>query len=427
MTEIKLRVQIEKNGNLIDAGIITGTNSSDAFFSYSDDYIKESANRAISLSLPKEQKTFTSLQTKNFFEGLLPEGFTRRQIAESIHADTEDYISILRELGNECLGAIRVSDFDSKENFAGYKKLSKEEVAALAQEGVRKSADIVVKSHLSLTGASGKVGLYYSENDNEWFQPFGNAPSTHIVKQSHVRLDNIVSNEQLCLLTAKKLGIEVPDSFIVNTSDSSFSDESILFATKRYDRIVKEGCQEINGLKVPYRLHQEDFAQALGISSQDKYEKAGGNYLKKMFSLIRSNFSNPMEDSIKLWKITVFNYLIGNTDNHIKNLSILYSEDLKSLSLAPAYDIVSTKIYKSSTDEMSLSINGKFECSTITKKDFEAEAVRCGLGSKMAMSIYDQLEEKFQSALKESMLELKENGFADVETVFASVERIKKA
>ena len=38
------------------------------------------------------------------------------------------------------------------------------------------------------------------------------------MKQSHVRLDGIVTNEQLCLQTAKNLGIDVPDSF-VQTAD----------------------------------------------------------------------------------------------------------------------------------------------------------------------------------------------------------------
>lgn len=426
MNGIRLCVQIEKNGILTDVGMITGTSSADAVFTYNDDYVSDKDSRSISLSLPKEKKSFSATQTRNFFEGLLPEGFTRQCIADSIHADSSDYISILRELGNECIGAVRVFDFYSDSITSGYKNLSKADVSALANEGVRKSADIVVKSHLSLTGASGKVGLYYSAKNDEWFQPVGNAPSTYIVKQSHVRLDNIVANEQLCLLTAKKLGIDVPESFIIKASENSDKDENVLFATRRYDRIIKDDSRECDGLKVPFRLHQEDFAQALGISPADKYEKAGGENLKKMFTLIKNQFSKPMEDSIKLWKITVFNYLAGNTDNHIKNLSVLYSEDLKSLSLAPAYDIVSTKIYESSTDEMSLSINGKLKRSLITIEDFEAEAVHCGLGAKLAVKIFNQMSAAFPSALEESMRELKNLGFTEVQDVYDKIKAIRQ-
>ena len=34
------------------------------------------------------------------------------------------------------------------------------------------------------------------------------------------------------------------------------------------------------------------------------------------------------------------------------NLSLLYSQDLKGVRLVPAYDVVSTAIYESSTKEM---------------------------------------------------------------------------
>lgn len=46
----------------------------------------------------------------------------------------------------------------------------------------------MTKAHLSLTGASGKVGLYYDTENSAWYLPVGTAPSTHIVKQSHIRL-----------------------------------------------------------------------------------------------------------------------------------------------------------------------------------------------------------------------------------------------
>ena len=67
--------------------------------------------------------------------------------------------------------------------------VTEHQVKALAAEGAQKSVEIVTKSHLSLTGASGKVGLYYHEAGSRWYLPEGTAPSTHIVKQSHVRLE----------------------------------------------------------------------------------------------------------------------------------------------------------------------------------------------------------------------------------------------
>ena len=45
-----------------------------------------------------------------------------------------------------------------------------------------------------------------------------------------------------------------------------------------------------------------------------------------------------------MWEYLVYDYIIGNSDNHIKNLSLLYSEDLKKIRLAPLYDVISTVV-----------------------------------------------------------------------------------
>ena len=66
-------------------------------------------------------------------------------------------------------------------------------MAELAKEGTETSAKYVTQTHISLAGASGKTGLYFDKNSNEWFLPIGAAPSTHIVKQSHIRLSGIVT------------------------------------------------------------------------------------------------------------------------------------------------------------------------------------------------------------------------------------------
>ena len=159
----RLSVFIEINGQSEYAGEIIGRDSSDAKFTYAESYLKNFEHRAISIGLPLEEKTFDSMRTRIFFEGLLPEGFTRRCVAEWMHIDEGDYLSILAELGRECLGAVKIVDETGKAVEPEYRELSAKEVYALASEGATESAELVTKSHLSLTGASGKVGLYYDE------------------------------------------------------------------------------------------------------------------------------------------------------------------------------------------------------------------------------------------------------------------------
>ncbi len=418
-----LKIYIEIKGKSVYVGNIAGNGVNDACFTYANEYFENERSKAISISLPLNKKTFSPEETKSFFEGLLPEGFTRRCVAQWMRADENDYLAILSGLGQECLGAIRIVDENNTPVAPEYRKLSEQEVHKLAKEGATESAELVTKAHLSLTGASGKVGLYY--DNGKWYLPIGDAPSTHIVKQSHVRLQRIVNNELLCVHTAKKMGIDVPDSFIISLG--SYEDSEVLFATKRYDRKINEENRKLNNLDVPYRLHQEDFSQALGISAIDKYEKNNAGYMKKMFDLLGRYSANPIADQMKLWEICIFNYLVGNTDNHIKNSSLLYSEDLQAIRLAPAYDMVSTIIYDSSSEDMAMGIGGTYRIYDITRDSFEKEAKNIGLGSKLAMNKFDEMVEYFPVAIDKAAGELTKHGLRGIDEICATItENYKK-
>ena len=416
-----LKVYIEIDGKQTYVGKITGESAVDARFAYDSEYYLSSDCHPISIKLPVTDEPFSPEVTRNFFEGLLPEGFTRRCVAGWMHADEKDYLTLLSGLGKECLGALRIIDERDSIMEAGYHLLTMEDVKRLAKEGASEAAELVTKAHLSLTGASGKVGLYYDLKKKDWYLPTGNAPSTHIVKQSHVRLDGIVTNEQLCLTAAKLLGIETPESFILNTGDGR--DQDVLFVTERYDRLRNENAVKLNNLSVPYRLHQEDFSQALGIPASHKYETNHAGYLKKMFEILRTYSSDPMNDQLKLWDICIFNYLIGNTDNHIKNISLLYGTKLNSLRLAPAYDVVSTVVYESCTKEMAFAIGGEYDIRKINRDSFIREAENVGLGRKIAMKHFDSLSEKFADALDEACEQLINQGFVQAHAI-RSIEKV---
>jgi serine/threonine-protein kinase HipA len=224
-----------------------------------------------------------------------------------------------------------------------------------------------------------------------------------------VRLDAVVTNEQLSLMTARRCGIEVPDSFIVNTGNGE--EHEILFAAKRYDRVFPAARKEVSGMPCPLRLHQEDFAQALGIPVSAKYERGEEHYLKDMFDLLRQYSSDPVSDQLKLWDMIVFNCLIGNTDAHIKNFSLLYGPDLKKIRLAPAYDIVSTAVYAGSTREMAFRIGEARNIDEITEDSFRAAAGKAGLSPRMAMRRFESIRERFRPALRRSAEELSSAGY----------------
>lgn len=408
----RLDVSIEMEGRQREVGSITGTSEYNAVFKYADDYLESPYARPISLSLPLSADPFGPELTKNFFEGLLPEGFLRRTIAENNRMDHSDYLTLLEILGSECLGAIQIKG----ENFHAiepqYRSLEPEMMFRLASEGATTSADLVVESHLSLTGASGKIGAYLNE-DGKWYLPVGSAPSTHILKQSHIRYDHVVENEQLALKTAALMGINICPIWIVKAGDDTADagDGNVLFATERYDRTMQGSIMEISGLPCPLRLHQEDFGQALGISAADKYERIGGNHMKLMFDLLKRRSASPIEDQLRLWDIIVFHWLIGNTDGHIKNFALVYDRNLKSVRLAPAYDILSTIVYDSHSREMAFTIGGEIVWDRIDRACFERACDEIRLNRKIFMGRFDDLCGRFEPALRETAEMLTSKGF----------------
>jgi serine/threonine-protein kinase HipA len=83
----------------------------------------------------------------------------------------------------------------------------------------------------------------------------------------------VIFNEAFCLNLAKKIGLSVADAEIKKTEDINY------LLVKRYDRIHVDNQV--------MRVHQEDFCQALGIPSTNKYQNEGGPSLKQCFDLLR--------------------------------------------------------------------------------------------------------------------------------------------
>ena len=128
-----LTVRIEISGEPVTVGNIHGENPDDACFSYAPDYLRRPNAAPISLSLPLSDEAFSPERTRTFFEGLLPEGFTRREVARKLHANENDYLTILSELGSECIGAIQILAPGKMVSRTSYEELSKEKIRRLAE------------------------------------------------------------------------------------------------------------------------------------------------------------------------------------------------------------------------------------------------------------------------------------------------------
>jgi serine/threonine-protein kinase HipA len=158
---------------------------------------------------------------------------------------------------------------------------------------------------------------------------------------------------------------------------------------QRYDR-------RINGGQIT-RIHQEDFCQVLGFLARRKYQQDGGPKIRDCYTAIIKYSTQAPADANKFVEQIMFNYLIGNTDAHAKNFSLLHRDG--ALLLSPAYDLVSTEVYpeKDISREIAMTINGKGKYDAIGRKDFLALYEQLGLNPTGTFRL---MKDKFSGIIK---------------------------
>jgi serine/threonine-protein kinase HipA len=114
----------------------------------------------------------------------------------------------------------------------------------------------------------------------------------------------------------------------------------------------------------------------LGIPSKNKYQNDGGPGFKDCFDLLKKT-TRPAIDRNMLAKALVFNYLIGNTDAHGKNFSLLH-HDSSQISLTPFYDLLSTQIYSNLSSKMAMKIGSRYEAHEVLPRHWEQECELIG-------------------------------------------------
>lgn len=178
----------------------------------------------------------------------------------------------------------------------------------------------------------------------------------YILKPQGMVYHGLPQNEQLCMSIAAGLGINIPPHAMLRLQDGSYA-----YIVKRFDRRGME------------RIHVEDFQQVLGYG--DKYYGSYEQIGKKLAQIS----SVPGIDAQLFYERVLLNYILGNGDAHNKNFSIVYNE-AGAVRIAPAYDIVSSKIVIPDEEECALTLNGKKN--GLTGADFLAFAAYLSIPPK---------------------------------------------
>ncbi|HEY4832639.1 MAG TPA: HipA domain-containing protein [Waddliaceae bacterium] len=160
---------------------------------------------------------------------------------------------------------------------------------------------------------------------------------TFIIKPPHLFYQYLPENEDLTMHLAQAVGIDVPLHGLMYNVDGTLS-----YFIKRFDRIGR-------GEKIAV----EDFAQLLGFGRDTKYDGS----MEQLVDVIERYCTFPVLEKIKLFRLTLFAFLVGNEDMHLKNFSLIVYENCVSLS--PAYDLINSYMVTSSQEELALPLAGK--------------------------------------------------------------------
>ncbi len=357
-------------------------------FDYAASWLQKPGATPLSHSLPLREKRFTRKECRGYFAGVLPEESKRAIIARNLGISERNDYSMLERIGGECAGAVTFlpagEALPARDDH--YRALSSPELAGILRELPRRpllAGETGIR--LSLAGAQDKIAVRV-EGDVVSL-PLDGAPSTHILKPAVERFAGVVFNEAYCMKLAAAVGLPVAKTEIRRVEDVEY------LLVERYDRTHRLNSE---GVLVLERLHQEDFCQALGIVSENKYQKEGGPSLKQCFALLREVSSAPVLDLARLLDAVIFNYLVGNNDAHGKNFSLLYrgvGTASMETRLAPLYDVVSTRYYPELTRELAMKIGGEYSSDKVSKANFEQLAEDAGLAKPLVRRRVPELAE----------------------------------
>lgn len=368
-----------------------GQHGSDVWFKY-DQWVVEAEKPEpwrLSLKLPIQANPFAHEATLVFFDNLLIESDTRRELAAATKQDTSDIPGLLGRVGGECAGAVSLWPIDMERPPAPqYRQISSIELEDIfAERHGQRLSQVQLESRQVMSGVQHKLVL--RKADEKYSLPLMGAPGTDILKRSTGRYKDLAANELFCLQVFRSLGLGPASASVIGGSNG-------LLDVTRYDR-VKEDDGSIS------RIHQEDFCQATGRIVARKYQRLGGPGLGDIAAVLRRISINPPEDIRRLIGAALANACLGNMDAHAKNFSILYGSD--GARLAPFYDIVSTEAYDGLDVELSMRFGHVTDPRRITRTDFErlAKDMNVGTGAvdDEAERIVDSLSSNIGSLVSE--------------------------
>ena len=343
-------------------------------FQYLDEYRTRPGAIALGKQIPLGEGQADSRTVLRWIDALLPEDDRRASLAEQLSLHRMSTMSLIREVGLDCAGAVQLIPPGRGIETPKYEDTTAAEIALAFDDIARRPIHAFDRgARLSIAGAQEKLVLARRPGGG-WAWPIGGAPSTHVLKPQVPRFPGLVRNEYLCMTVAARAGLPAAKVAVERFGP--------------YETLVVERFDRTAGGE---RIHQEDFAQALGAAG--KYQRHGGPSL-------RDCFAETGVGGWPLWDQVVFAWLIGDEDKHAKNFSITYRAH-QPPRLAPVYDAVCTLAYAELDRGMAMRIGRAYHIREVDDRALRNEAAKCGLDPDEAIHRTRRLAERVRDAVVE--------------------------
>ncbi len=203
----------------------------------------------------------------------------------------------------------------------------------------------------------------------------------YIFKPPSDEYPEMPQNEHLTMRLAELMNIKTVPSSLIRLKSKELS-----YITKRIDR-TEDGK----------KIHMIDMFQI--TEAFDKYKSS----MEKIGRALNEYSSNTLLDKLFFFEITIFSFLTGNNDMHLKNFSMIESNF--GWNLTSAYDLLNVAIVNpEDKEELALTINGKKK--KFTKEQFVQFGKVLGLTTKQIDAVFGRFQKK-----KKEMIDLIKTSF----------------
>jgi len=305
-----------------------------------------------------------------FFANLVPESSLRELLENSLQLPPGDDLALLSAVGQDLPGAVEILPGDESLNLV---------VTGSAEEGDGEELEGIEGDSVfrfSLAGVQLKFSIL--KEDERLTIPSHGELGDWIVKLDSLRFPQLTENEFATMEWARIAGFDVPECKLLPVNSLPIAlrarapQNSQIFLIQRYDRHAGQ------------RIHQEDFAQALGMYPESKYKQITYEQCARIV-LALCGLAGYYEFIRRL----VFMVASGNADAHLKNWSFLYPDGYKA-QLTPLYDqvaVITWPLEKGLAWEWALKFMGTRILNVIDETTFQRLADRIGMDAKETLRV----------------------------------------